>query len=391
MNILSKRLPDIKYPLFAVALVAMYAQFPFTRLSVFIVPSVCLYVLLSYKEICANTKNLLLCFSAYYVYIMLNIMMSAFLLHDKAYIARFGVILCVLPLAFLCGGKNRKRDDTLYRIALYATCLKVLFLIYIYILFLTVGDFVVFREYIRANELRGDIYASGGRLYIQLPGNAFIPFVFMIRFIKFPRFDVQNIYLLLGIFLCGNFAFLLGVFLFLAYMAVRTVLRKREWYIVTPCLMIMAVVLLFALLPFLNETIERKSIQSNPIRLDQAKVLLTGNYFTGNGIGNVITAKTKWRDYSGSQYFELQTLYIVNQIGLVGYAFFIFITFFALYRITGNGEILLLYFFYLFYTFWNPYCFDSTHIMAALLLLNTKIGGGYVPNKRAHDLILSRY
>lgn len=61
------------------------------------------------------------------------------------------------------------------------------------------------------------------------------------------------------------------------------------------------------------------TLHSNAVRKDQAEVLFSGNIITGNGVGNTITAKTKYRDYSGPDYFEVQTLYVINQIGIIGY------------------------------------------------------------------------
>jgi hypothetical protein len=120
-------------------------------------------------------------------------------------------------------------------------------------------------------------------------------------------------------------------------------------------------------MPYVSHQYEAKKVISNATRTDQAKVLLTtGNIISGNGFGTSIHSVTKFRDYTDDIYFELQTLYIINQIGLIGYFLFMLCTIYIFYN--HNKRMLPVYIIYLLYTFWNPYCFDTTHMVAAFFL-----------------------
>ena len=105
------------------------------------------------------------------------------------------------------------------------------------------------------------------------------------------------------------------------------------------------------------------------IRFDQARVLLDTNWLFGKGVGNSIKANTSFVSYNGNMYFELQTLYIFNQIGIIGLLSFYILTFAPLIR-KNNAEKVIAYIAFLAYTFWNPYCFDSNHIIALILIQN---------------------
>ena len=67
-------------------------------------------------------------------------------------------------------------------------------------------------------------------------------------------------------------------------------------------------------------------------------------------------------------YFEMQTLYIINQIGIVGILLFYSLVF---VNVKKQGiEKVIVYVIYLIYSFWNPYCFDTTQIIATILIIN---------------------
>ena len=67
---------------------------------------------------------------------------------------------------------------------------------------------------------------------------------------------------------------------------------------------------------------------SIPTRFDQVNHLirdLTETPITllfGQGFGNVINVITDYRDYRNNYYFELQTIYILNQVGILYFVLF---------------------------------------------------------------------
>jgi hypothetical protein len=244
-------------------------------------------------------------------------------------------------------------------------------LIVVYIIFLYTGTFTVLRNF-ALNGGFGDIYSFGGVfLRVQVHGNALLVVAFMLSVMKRQKIGALNVWLFAGVFVAGNFAFLLGTALFLAYYFFRkTYESKKMWYInIIPFLLFTVTICMF-LYPYVKRQFEQKSQYSNIVRIEQAEVLLSGTIIRGNGIGNSITAKTSNRNYEGALYYELQSFYIINQIGVIGYLIFMFSTIYTFYYLAKNKKMLIVYFIYLFYSFWNPYCFDSTHMFAVILLLN---------------------
>ncbi len=75
----------------------------------------------------------------------------------------------------------------------------------------------------------------------------------------------------------------------------------------------------------------------------------------GQGLGNKIDIKTQWKDYSDNIYYELQSLYIMNQVGILFFTWFVIINillskYFIKYKI-----LLIAYVSYIFYALFNPY------------------------------------
>ena len=121
---------------------------------------------------------------------------------------------------------------------------------------------------------------------------------------------------------------------------------------------------------------DTKAAFANAVRFSQAEILLDTNIVLGDGLGHAVSGIGFGRVYNGNIYFELQTLYIFNQIGATGIFLFYALTFLLC---MDSRQKMKAYLIYLVYTFWNPYCFDSTHIIALLIIsnaLNSFAGNG---------------
>lgn len=133
--------------------------------------------------------------------------------------------------------------------------------------------------------------------------------------------------------------------------------------------------LVFFTASYVSNLIEAKSEYSNPTRIDQANLLLedlSENPFWGGGLGNTVNVITEYRDYTDNIYFELQSIYFLNQMGLFYFMFFIlFNVVFSLYFIK-YPSLFLAYFSYVFYAFFNPYFFDTSHIVVILVLVSLR-------------------
>ncbi|BCR28494.1 hypothetical protein KAM448_32860 [Aeromonas caviae] len=117
-------------------------------------------------------------------------------------------------------------------------------------------------------------------------------------------------------------------------------------------------------------------VSSIGTRFDQAQVLIndmSSNIFSvlfGNGLGHTINIKTMARDYTEDIYFELQSLYILNQIGFVGMAILSIFHLKLIFNFLKSKKIILIYVCYIGYALINPYMFDSNHCVVLILLMS---------------------
>lgn len=219
---------------------------------------------------------------------------------------------------------------------------------------------------------------------IQIHGNGILPMCFIFNFFltrnKTLRY-VSELILLAGILFAGNVAYILGLALFLLYVLIGVALNKKKsgYFRLAVIFLICLFFIFFVIYCFWQ--LEIKSEYSNLIRLSQAKVLLSDSYILiGKGLGHSVKTDGILSDYNGSLYFELQTLYILNQIGLCGLLMNYALIFFGLRKASQLSVILFLI--YLVYSFWNPYCFDSTEMMVLCVLVNAEYKQNKIINNK---------
>jgi O-antigen ligase len=127
-----------------------------------------------------------------------------------------------------------------------------------------------------------------------------------------------------------------------------------------------------------DDIIENKfdgSDSSMGVRFDQIDVLVDAfaqspvQTLLGHGIG-ARYPNGKQRDYSESQYIELQVLYVTYQLGLVGMALvFGAIAYVLQRRMTPAGQGI--FWMYVISGITNPYILDTNQMVATMLLLST--------------------
>jgi len=226
----------------------------------------------------------------------------------------------------------------------------------------------------------GDVYTYDGFFYrIQIKGNALIPFAFFLTFLKDYTFKYRKILqsvLFISSIIAGNFAFLIGIFVFFIFWYLFNNLNKRK---IINKIIILSFISLFSIGPnlkYTQETLERKSGYSLGTRDDQKNVLLTdmqeniSTFLLGKGLGNNVKIKTFFRDYTDNTYFELQVIYFFNQLGLVNsLIFFCFLLYLSINKIFYK-DLLFIYFCYIIYAVTNPYILDTTQIVVILILIS---------------------
>ena len=89
----------------------------------------------------------------------------------------------------------------------------------------------------------------------------------------------------------------------------------------------------------------------------------------GKGLGNTVSEKTNYRDYTGNIYFELQTFYFFNQLGIINFISFILLNLFFAYTKIRDPRLLFVYLCYILYAFTNPYILDSNQVIVILTLV----------------------
>ncbi len=341
-----------------------------------------LFFIINSKSIIRNiSSNILIRTTVSFILILLLLMVlySLCLGNEPLLIARFFIILVSLLLAYFVKPHVEYISIFVFFITLQA--LLVITFELILILFFDYESYLPIRMYFLNNNL-GDIYTINGNFWkIQIRGNALLPFAFFISMIYYEgkkKKFFSGIFLL-AILCAGNFAFILGTILF----TVLYYMYKTKWTIQKIAQNSLFGIMFFLIvsIPLFNyftEVVKYKSIRSNPIRIDQTKVLINnmnenlGTIIFGQGLGNVLNVRTQWRDYSGNIYFELQSLYILNQVGILFFVLYVIVNIiFTKYSIK-YPQLLIAYFSYIFYAFFNPYFLDTNHIVVIIILLSLK-------------------
>lgn len=245
----------------------------------------------------------------------------------------------------------------------------------------------------------GDIFLFHDIYYkLELRGTPLIAFVYMLSYIVelFPqRYSwLYRLIYLVGVILAGNFAYQLAVLFFhlalYLYHAFDNPVRltKRVFN-----LSIIFFLFGSALFPYISDTFKDKQTGGSlPTRYDQIEVLFEDvsqteiSLLMGSGLGHTIEKKTNVRDYRGGVYYELQTLYIFNQLGMLGFSLLIVTNIFLAFRYLKNKDIIIVYACYVLYACTNPYIWDTTQIVVIVSLLSTReiISGRRCPQNITH-------
>lgn len=323
----------------------------------------CLTLLLIYSIVIENNNISL----AVRFYSILVLMLAVFFLPAKKIYVNLFIIFAVLHSVFLI-------------------------LFEIYILVFGGPDFA---EFIRAKVMNmgmGDIYTYNSYFYrIQIKGNPILPIAFIISLFaiqsKQIKIAVASL-LFVGTIVAGNLAFILAiVFFFGMYGAILFFLnkkvaaffknlfanRKRVIMLVSisSLIIIAGAIVIF---PYLNEVLVRKMEVSIPTRFDQVSHLIKDlsespiTLLFGQGFGNIIYVISDYRDYRNAYYFELQTIYILNQVGVLYFTLFVITKITFIIKFWRNKYIYLIYLSYALYAFTNPYLFDTTNILVLIVV-----------------------
>ena len=296
--------------------------------------------------------------------------------NEVTLVARFILIIFFLLTAYFIILPSR-----MVKLLFALTLLQCIFLIgleFILLLFFNLETYEPLRHYF-INQGWGDVYTFTGHFYnIPVKGNALLPFVYMLSYFipVFPqkRKSFFRCIYLLAIVFAGNFAYLISLFVFhfMLFFLQNESFRQLQLKILALSFLI---ILFFIPGLIFVENVMSKKVDSMGTRQDQVEVLLRDigqentTIWLGKGLGNTVSEKTNYRDYTGNIYFELQTFYFFNQLGIINFISFILLNLFFAYTKIRDPRLLFVYLCYILYAFTNPYILDSNQVIVILTLV----------------------
>lgn len=377
----SKLISNIHISLFFIVIFFLTRQFPFSQYSIIMNVALIIFFIVTLYFSKKNFDNNLIkvCLHINLIILTIMIMYSLYILNEPSNILRFYLILTLLVLSYFLNVSFELIKYFLFLMILHA--LIIIGLEVYLILNFNLDNYLPIRLFFKERGW-GDIYSFNGIIWnIQLKGNALLPFAFFVSLIYFDKkkYLIVSLLFFISSILSGNFAFILGISLFMILYALYIIKWTREKILIYfTFLFIFTIFFTGKVVEYVDYKIEQKSMESNAIRIDQYNVLIddltksSSGVFFGQGLGNLIEKKTKFRDYAKDIYYELQSLYFFNQMGtLYFFIFFISNIILAIYFIKYK-LLLISYFSYLFYSFFNPYFLDTNHIVVIVVLLSLR-------------------
>jgi len=358
----------LKWICWSIAVFFYYFQVPFQNQAWLITTGVAAFLLLNIKKLMILLNER---FSAVFTYLLLLIFClisggySNYVGNDLSNVVRFFLILSLIPIIPILA----KSDDyNLYKSFCVFSLLKAIMIISIAYIVVSTGTINEMRLWAQLNGY-GDIYSLYNNIpRVQLKGNALLVVAFMISFVKNRKITLYNFIILLAVLLAGNFAFILGLIVFVLWQYCGWVTLKR----MSVRQVIVTILLFLTMVGFGQYTILEAGSKdagdsgSNATRLAQVEILSDTNPFVGSGLGSIVRNATKMGRGMDGQYYEIQTMYIFFQVGILGLLLF-YISMFYVIKKYYSFEGIMLVSIYLFFSFFNPYCFDSTQMIAMAL------------------------
>jgi hypothetical protein len=299
-------------------------------------------------------------------YLFLSFYYSILIGNDLNDVLRFFIIITFTLLAFY----SKKSTFAYKYLILIPFVLQAILIIAISFYLAYSNDSLLakdFRNYFIENGI-GDIYTFNGYYYkVQIIGNALIPLIFYICLENYEKKCFRYTSFLMGfaILVCGNLSYLV-----VSVIAVIIFFYKKIKYrkIILTIILFLSCIYFYDLFfeKFISSDGSEPSMDARFSQLNVVYNLLSDSVVKilfGYGLGARLPGS-----YFSNQYIELQTIYIVYQIGIIGIAIYFVTLIFLIYNhFTMNGKIIFLL--YLLSSIMNPYIFDSNQIIATLIIV----------------------
>lgn len=383
---------------FFTCLFCITRQFPFQNLAFLISPSLFLLFTISFKDIIAsmfkkaNANMPMLFYLNVFMLLSMLIYATSVKQNDVFLAIRFfGIFLLVLIAYFM--PPNRWYIFIFIALALIQA-----------IVLIGIELFTIFNKDLYASGLLrsyfnnsgfGDLYTYDGKFYrVQILGNSVVPAALFVSWVyleknKYKLFLITT--LLAATVIAGNLAFWIATIIFIVSYTSKNIMWTRGKVVV----LLMSIMILFlvsftTVQKYVSDTLALKGEHSLATRNEQVTLLINDltedkrSLFLGRGLGNTISKMTETRDYTDAYNYELQAVYLLNQVGFIYAVVFIFTNFILIYFFIRRPSLLLIYGCYVIYALTNPYMFDSVHILLILVLVSLR---KVIDEKNSTDII----
>lgn len=314
-----------------------------------------------------------------WICVLMLVAYSIILANKGNLIMRFSLIMLFICYAYYIRMKNPRAviKSLVFVTIPFAVSLILLELLLLF--YVDESSAQVYISEIYETGLGGIYKVPAGFYRVHLRGCASLPFVYMLVasstiFQKRAKIILCTLYLLASIF-AGNFMFLMA---FVTFHMMRLFMRSRSRsYLYNHVPLYIAILcVLPVFFTFIGHTLEEKKDYSNRIRIEQVELLIndmTKSSMTtlfGQGLGNAIKASTSLRDYGDETiYYEVQTAYFLNQLGIIPFLIFIAYNILCTRRFIVSWQLRVVYCSYVIYAMSNPYMLDTTQVVVIISLL----------------------
>lgn len=363
--------------LYSIVVGVLFFQYLLAPLSLLSNLSLLILSLLNYRQLSNAGKRIWI-----YVVLFVGLLVGYSLIEGNkiTLIARFAIMVFLILTSYLC----KSQLQFFFRLVVWVGLAGALIMIAqeIYLLSLSASEANAVRIWVSSFNV-GSITPYGFYYKVQLKGYALMPFMFMLCSV-YPAFANKRynrcckLLFLLATFVAGNFSFFLSVLTFMSIQFVRNIKTYKQFYRKAFLAFLLLCLCTIPLLSFITKTLEEKAEYSNAIRVEQSIALLDDwssspvSILLGKGIGHTMQKAASFRDYTDNIYFEVQSLYFFNQLGIVFFLLVILIQLYFVSEYIPSRSLQIVYGCYVIYAVTNPYIFDTNQIVVIFALLSVQ-------------------
>ncbi|WP_019551917.1 hypothetical protein [Propionispira raffinosivorans] len=361
----------------ALSLFCITRQVPFQQLGGLITPlyiiSLIFYIRNIRENIYSEEKYMQRCILIYVMFFSIMFFYAIALGNEFYYVLQTYAVILLLIFAYYI-----KPNEKIISVYIFLALLHAIVLIGLNYFFITtmVHENFIIRAIFSENGYGGDAFFVNDYLCrIIIKGNELLPLAIMLVEVHYEK---MKKYLLLCIFIfatiiAGNFGFIMALFIF--YILWWIYQKKYK----TICCVFVGLLVSGSILSTdLSEYISGKQDSSWSARIDQVNVLVDDfdtafDIVVGKGMGNNVNVRGQYRDYSGQRYYEVQGMYIFNQIGFMGMILVIFMNIILSVNYFKSMQAKIIYIAYFSYAITNPYIFNIFHLIVINVLVSIPI------------------